>query len=49
MRRALTRLATCVRQPALKKRPKRGGSVREGEPQLVSQREELAAHILVCV
>lgn len=31
------------------KRQRKSGSVKEGEPQLVSQREELAAHILVCV
>lgn len=51
---ALTHLTTCMRQRAdkkkiKKKRPKKSGSVREGEPQLVSQREELAAHMFVCV
>lgn len=47
--RDLTHLTTCVRQRTLKKRPKTSRSVREVEPQLVSQREELAAYIFVCV
>lgn len=47
--RDLTHLTTCVRQRTLKKRPKTSRSVREVEPQLVSQREELVAYIFVCV
>lgn len=47
--RDLTHLTTCVRQRTLKKRPKTSRSIREVEPQLVSQREELAAYIFVCV
>lgn len=48
-RRALAHLTTCARRWALKKRPERRGSVTEGQPQLVSQREEPAARVCVCV